>query len=204
MKSFVKIFFCIVAGILLFSCTGKELSPVEYVKWIENENNGLRKSKTMDELEFQVQMKPNDYVLLKEENINPLQKKSDFEKEKKQLGDMQYFTLKIKVPDDTDPLKYKIADKNEYFARVKYYSFDIQNDLSLVDGNDTVPCSLMHFERTFGISPEIICLLGFPPSKSKDGVQDKTFMYYDRVFNTGNLVFNFSKKDILQAPKLKS
>jgi hypothetical protein len=28
--------------------------------------------------------------------------------------------------------------------------------------------------------------------------------YYDRIFNNGNIIFNFFKKDILQTPKLKS
>lgn len=196
-----------IAAFVIFFAGGSEmeLDPVAYVNWMEEEQNGLKQSKSMDAIDFEVQLKTKEYVLLKEVNIDPRTHRDDFEKEKKTVGDMQYFTLKIKTPEGVDPLKYKLGDKNEYFARIKYYSFDIQDDISLVDGRDTLWCALMHFERTFGVAPEITCLLGFPPSKQGETeVRDKTIIYYDRVFNSGNLFFGFSKQDILQVPKLKS
>lgn len=204
MNLLYKIFFVFAAALLLLGCSQKELSPVDYVKWMEKDGNGFRKTKAIDKLEFEVQMKPVDYILLKEENIDPGTKKQDFENEKKQLGDMQYFTLKIKTPEGTDPLKFQLANKDEFYARVKYYSFDIQSDLSLVDGKDTIHCVLAHFERNYGLAPEITCLLGFPAHQKNSTQNDKSFIYYDRVFNSGNLIFGFSKQDILNAPKLKS
>jgi len=191
--------------LLLFACKPSMLDPFEYVQWIEDAGNGLKKSKEIDKIEFIVQFKTTDYILLKENSINPLSEKEKFENEKKELGDLQYFTLKIKTPEGTDPLKFCLSGQDEYFARVKYYSFEIQNDLSLVDGSDTIQCVLSHFERNYGIAPEITCLVGFPPKDKKSpSIEDKSLIYYDRVFNNGNLVFAFSKKDISQTPKLKS
>jgi len=201
----MKLFYQIAAVVFLSGCTRMDLTPVNYVKWMEDESNGLRQSKMIDQLEFQVQLKTNEYVLLKEENIIPAGRKDEFEKEKKELGEMRYFTFKIKTPDGTDPLKFRLADKEEYYARVKYYSFDVQNDFQLVEGKDTLSCSLAHFERNFGIAPEITCLLGFPPARSEAMQQEnKSFVYYDRVFNSGRLIFSFSKENINHIPKLKS
>src|SRR5690349_650513 len=85
----------------LVSCGQSVLEPVEYVKWVEDAAHGLVKSKEFDNIEFKMQLKTKDYILLKEENIDPHADKKGFEQEKNELGDLQYFTLKIKTPDGT-------------------------------------------------------------------------------------------------------
>ena len=49
--------------ILLCSCSG--VSPAEYVKWVEDEENGLRKTKTVGEYEFNIQYCPSSYLEIK-------------------------------------------------------------------------------------------------------------------------------------------
>jgi hypothetical protein len=179
------------------------LEPEEYVQWIQNPENGFKKEKTIDDLIFTAQYKPNEYIICMEERAPQLQD-SLVKRKLEELSELQYFDFKITLKaGEGELLKYKLSSSDEYNKRVNYFAFNMQNDIQLVEGNDTLPCSLFHFERAYDITPSSTFLLGFPVNKNS-GKEDKTLIVYDKTFNKGFIKLTFSNNELKNLPKLKT
>ena len=98
-------------------------------------------------------------------------------------------------------MKLGLEQKEDYYLRLKYYSFDIQNDLKLIDGQDTMKCVFSHFERTYGILPYIKIVTAFEKSKKQGG--DKIFSYNDKTFNKGIVNLMVKDKALKNIPDIK-
>lgn len=175
----------------------------DYVQWVQNSENGFRKEKVIDDLTFFVQYKPYEYIVSVEERKEEI---SDTLLKSKiaEINDMQYYDFKISLNEGAgELLKYQLASPQEYAERVNYFAFNMQKDIQLAEGNDTLPCTLYHFERAYDAAPSSTFLLGFPLSENKSQ-QEKTLLVYDRTFNKGMLKFTFRKKDLKNLPKIKT
>lgn len=185
------------------SGAAKTMDVDDYVHWVQDMKNGFRKEKSIAGLMFSAQFKPYEYIVCLEEKKRELAD-STVIKKVSELTDMQYYNLKISLRDaEGELLKYQLHSAQEYQERVNYFAFGMQHDIQLVEGTDTLPCILYHFERSFDASPVSTLLLGFAIRKQADA-QDKTLLVYDRTFNSGLIKFTFSKKDLKNLPKLKT
>jgi hypothetical protein len=181
---------------VLFACSKKQVSAGDYVKYVEEESNGLKVSKNMGDIKYLLQYKPIDYVLLKENPTEPKIKKEDVE-------GMQYFTLSYALTNqEKDVLRYNLSGQADYYERVNYMSYGLQQDIYLVDGKDTLPCILFNFVRAYGLSPKADVMLGFEKNKSGK-TEDKLIVLVDKVFNGGIIKLKVSKKDIEKIPQVK-
>ncbi|MCW3084172.1 MAG: hypothetical protein JWP12_1538 [Bacteroidetes bacterium] len=179
------------------------LDAAAYVRWMQDPENGLKKEKKIDELTFSVQYKTPEYVTCMELRGRPCTD-SVLRKNIGELKDMQYYDLKILLNDgSSELLKYKNTSPQQYNDRVNYFAFGMQNDLALVDGNDTLRCDLYHYERAYDVTPSATMLLGFI-KKSNNDKNDKTLIFYDRTFNKGMLKFKFAATGLYNKPKLKT
>lgn len=185
----------------------KELVPRDYAKWIENTNNGLRIEKEIGDYIFDIQYKPLDYAALLEIKKDSVSKQ-EIEKIKKEMEGLQYYTLKISAKNFSgDILKYKLNDMGNYSKRVEYFSFGMQNDLKIIEQGDTLPCTLHHFERSYGLSPYITFDLGFQDKdekKEKKESDEKIVYYNDSILGIGPIKIAFKNKDIQNIPRLKT
>jgi len=217
-KTFLFIFYPFVT--VLFSCTGnftsnnaiisdplpekstEELPPTEYVAWCRSTENNLKKSKEIGDITFSLLYKPAEYVACTEDEDCSLS--ADTLKEKlKELEGLDYYDLRIELTSaQGELLKYNVESAQEYGQRVNYFAFDMQRDIKLIEGKDTLDCKLFHFERAYDVAPYATFLLGFP--KSKSSTAEKTFFYQDKVFEKGIIKFTFSPNDLAQIPKLKT
>lgn len=185
--------------LLFYSCGKQNLSPDYYVKWVENENNGLSLSKDFNDVNFQILYKPIDYIVAKE-YLNGNLKKEDIKNRVKELSNMQYFTLRIKSKNSNELLNANISSENEYYQRLEYFMGPMQDDIKLIENNDTIPCALHHFERTYGLAPYNNFVLAFAPSKSNNA--DKYFVFEDKILGTGKVTLQLKLKDINNIPNL--
>ena len=175
----------------------------EYLKWVQNPENGFRKNKEMAEINFSVQFKPYEYIVCMEERTNEIAD-SLLKRKRTELEGVQYYDLKISLTEkEGELLKYNLSSSDQYSKRVKYFAFEMQNDIQLVEGNDTLPCVLYHFERTYDTSPSCTILLGFDMNLKSISKQ-KTLLVYDRTFNKGLLKFTFKENKFLNLPKLQT
>lgn len=194
-----------------YACTNPQLSPKAYIAWIENENNGLKTTQLAGDYRISLQYKPLEYVVMLNERNDNIDK-ATMDKGIEEIKDMQYYTLRINTKDEkTEMLRTNLTETNEYYQRIEYFSFHLKNDLYLVDGTDSLPCGLFHFERSYGVSPGNNFLLAFPLSKKeieqrkngKNYSEEKTLVYNDRFLNTGTVKLEIKKSALENIPGLK-
>lgn len=182
---------------------GEALDPAAYVRWMKDEDNGFRNEKTIGDLTFSAQYKTPEYITCMELHGMPCMD-SVLKKNRSGLSDMQYYDLKILLADGSgELLKYKLSSSGQYNERVNYFAFGMQQDISLVDGKDTLPCALYHFERAYDVMPSATIVLGFSKKNGRD-TNDKTLLVDDRTFNKGMLKFKFAAAELNNKPKLKT
>ena len=179
----------------------KELFPSEYVKWVQNKDNGFLKEQTNGDMTFSLLYKPIDYIICQEERKDDIKTES-VKTKTAELGGMDYYDLKISLDKEQgELLKYKIAAPAEYNERVKYFAFDMQKDVMMIHGSDTISCAMFHFEREYDAAPEAIFLLAFPKHNK---IGKRTILFHDKVFGNGIIKFDYSGKEISRLPKLKT
>lgn len=197
------------AFIILFSACGgrEELGMNEYVRWVENIDNGLKKEKKIDQFAYRVFYKPAEYIALKEnrdliENLSP----EAIINRAKDLENYYQFNFDIvSVDGRTSVLQHNLSGgQQEYGARINYLVSQAQQDFKLVYGQDTLPCTNYHFEQTFGLSALNTIVLGFEkPKETQNQEEDIQLVFSNRLFNTGDIKFLFSKNKLAQIPRLK-
>jgi len=181
------------------------------MKYVKNEENGLKQIKEITGVEFALQYEPINFKLLKKVKNKSLSSEQ-YNNEINEMIGSQYFILRIKLTDSgEDLLKYEVANAEEYSERVQYFSFGIQNDFYLLEGADSLKCKLFHFERSYGISGNCTLLLGFDSNdeliKQKESfkekvIKDKILVYNDKVFGLGPIKYSIKKEDINNIPEL--
>lgn len=204
MKYKFYIIFFIACITILYACSENVLKPMAYIKWIEDPLNGLKISKTINELSFEVQYKPYDYIIARELKKDRI-KREEYEKIVKEIEGMQYYNFVIRVKDESGSvLKYKTSGEEEYNERLNYFLFNAQNDIYLIEDNDTLKCELYHFERNFGLAPynTILCAFYEGTSIDKKSLQDKVFVFNDKTFGYGLIQLPLAASSLRNIPSL--
>lgn len=184
------------------SITKERMSPGSYVKWVEDEKNGLKEHKVIDDMVYTAQYKPYDYIICEEEKKDVIPD-TIVKSELKELNGLQYIDLKIALKSGQgELLKYNLPSTEDYNGRVNYFSFGMQKDIQLIQNGDTLPCVLFHFERIYDIAPYATFLMGFPLGKHPEA--DKTLQFSDHVFNKGIIKFFFKGKEVKNTPSLET
>ena len=195
---------CQILLIWIFSaCSNKALAPRDYISWVNNPKNGLKVNEDVGDFIFCLQFEPLPYVALREQ-YKGLTTQKEIDKMIDERKDFQYFTLAIESSDKkTDILKKDIGSKGDYYARIQYFSYMMQQDLSLVDGTETLPCMLFQFQRDYNMTPFQTFILGFPKSAKSQKIQDKVLVYQDKVLGLKKVEIKIAASDIEKLPKLK-
>lgn len=173
-----------------------ELNPSELVKYVQSAENGLKHQVKSSELIYTALYKPVDYVICMEEGSEEISKQTADTK-RKELEEMQYIDLKIETPEGEF---LQNGNPEDYSRKINYCSFNMQKDIKLIEGSDTLPCGMFHFERTNDIVPYATFLLGFPV-KNRD--KDKILVINDKLFDKGMIRLIFKSTDIKKTPALK-
>jgi hypothetical protein len=184
MRTFIIILF---AGSLLASCSKTKMNGPDYVRFIEDEANGLKVSKNIGEVKYTLQYKPAAYIRLREN-------------QKSAEDGMQYYTLSLSLVDQhKDIMRYDLHGQNEYYERANYLSYGLMNDIFLVENGDTLKCELFNYVRTYGLSPQADMVIGFRQPVLK-AAADKLFVLDDKLFGGGLIKLKISAEDIENLP----
>lgn len=180
----------------------EELNPTAYVQWCEDPANGLQKNKQIEDLTYSLFHKPVEFIALQEEKTEHMSAQV-LKKKMAELDGLDYYDFKIQLTkDEGELLKHNLSSNGEYEERLNYFSFNMQQDIKMIEGLDTVDCALFHFERAYDVAPYAIFLVGFP--KGDKDLISKTFFYQDNVFHKGIIKFTFTKDELSGLPKLKT
>jgi hypothetical protein len=174
----------------------EKLSPAEYMAWVQNKENGLKVEKTIGEFTYSAQYKPLAYVALLELKSDTVSE-AVLKQKMEEFSGLQYFTLQISADSQQELLKKNLTETNDYYGRIQYFSFDMQRDLKLIEGKDTLNCELFHFERVYGLAPYARFVLGFPKTNDQ---HDKTLFLDEKVFGSGKVYLTIQAKNNNQLP----
>lgn len=194
--------FLILVLLVIFIGTGCRQSYLvgsEYMQYVENEKNGLKHTKQIGDMSFQMQYCPTEYLLLNEHKTEQLS--HEIVEERLMHNDsMLFFKLRIKADGSNDVLNYQLNSSDDYYARIQYMSYGFEESIALVHKVDTIFPALFHFERTYGIAPYTDFMLAFDTGIKEDGTFQ--ILIDDKVFDNGLLKFTYKAEDIYSIPKL--
>ena len=180
------------------ACSENTLTPEKYIAYVDNKDNGFIVERSIDHIRFQAQYRPADYLASMDLLRNPALSYVDVLKE---IDSLQFFCFRIGNEGNSgDVLKHDITTGAEYIKRLEYLAFAARNDFMLLSGNDSLSCSLYHFERSHNLAPYHTIMMAFPAIKRDD--QARTLSYNDQLFGSGRVNFYFAPETVNKIPKL--
>lgn len=192
--------------VLLFflSCNGgvKVLTPEQYQIWVKKSENKLVRIKEINGFRFTTKFKPNELLILQSPELLNSQSSIDSVMEI-QRGVVNFVMDIGSIDGQQSLLRANIVSEEDYYQRLFYYTNEVQKDLYLVEGQDTLPCAFYHFEQTYNLSPVNSLIMEFQRKEASSAYKDLHLIYDDRVLNTGIMKFQFEKSFLNNLPQLK-
>lgn len=185
------LFFCT----LIISCTKSDLAPAELIKWIENKENGLIKEETIDGAKYTISLHPSQYM----------KARAIIEKDSFMLANYKdhNYSVVVKMEPSDNQTQFLILgaiDKSEPFGRINYYLNGIQNDIKVLNGEDTLAVENLVYERLYNVSPAQLILFGFDVKNIAKPIK---IIIDDRAIGTGKMQFEFNEKTLQSIPQIK-
>lgn len=202
-------------SIYLGSCTGKgSIGPQDYIGWIGDPENGLIVEKEIGELVYKAKYCPYDYEILRTMKNSGEEINSDTYHTKLSSGvGSQKFVIEIKnANEEGDVLASGAKSDDEYRQRIVYLSYNVGNDIILIDGPDTLLCKLAQFEQMYKSAPyvRINAVFEMPTEQASQfqlGLRpesnDKTLIFNDVVWGNGIVKLRISADDLNNIPELE-
>jgi hypothetical protein len=202
MKAANKIYqlFILIIVSCVMSCKQSSLSKEAYASYIDSEKSELVQSKEIGNFTVQCEYKTPEYIALRESNKDGEQVNQTKINEYKNT---LHFYLKFSSTNQTDFLKEGIENAEEYGHRLAYFTEHIQNNISVVLDNDTIPCSYSYFERNYGVQKGSTLLVGFDKINSElETIPNMSFIYDDQVLGIGPIIFRYKSQNLKNIPQL--
>ncbi len=177
---------------LILSCgnRGKQMSPAEYIRYMEASPDMVKKVEA-GSIVYTVQLATPEYMTSKE--LNGSNDKAAFSQRLKERKSSLFFLIGIESKDKNHSLN------NEGMAL--YYGSTVVNDVSLQAGNVRLAPIVCHFENNLGLTDKNTLVTGFyVPDTLKEEVQ---FELNDRYAGNPLVKASFSMKDVSSLPSLK-
>lgn len=186
---------------LSLSNTKTELPLEQLVKWVGEKENDLSKTKDISEMTYHLSYMTKECMAYMELKDKPYSKE-DLQKTLGYYSEMSYFNFRIELKaGQGELLKYNLKSPQQYTERISYVSFEMQKDIYLVQGKDTLLPGLYHFERTFDVAPFTTVMLAFDNKKFNPS-EEFTVVYNDKLFNKGFIKYNYKPKQLIDLPNL--
>lgn len=189
-------------GLASFLVSDNGVTPEKYLEIYQKGKTKFEQRHLTDEIHYALKYIPQELKLINLEKKGAMNQEL-FDEFKKDDKNYHEFLMQLSIPSFGDEfLKFKLDEGMTYEERLKYYSFEMKNDIKLVvDKQDTLPCTTYIFERNFGASPNASFTLGFELPRSYDQF---TILLNDKAFGNNDLTFDYLRKDIKLLPTLKN
>lgn len=183
----------------LVACQSKELDPKTYMAWFGQHRTEHTVSAQQGDIIASVAYLPADWLAVNEAGTDH---PAEIATARKEYEGLEYYRLRVALQSGQgDVLQYAATSTEEYYQRVEYFSFAMQQDLRLLVGPDTLPCKLFHFERNYGAAPYMDFMLGF--EERPGSAFDRAFIYDDIVYTKSPIQLTIPFQNIQRIPKLK-
>ncbi|MEO0473299.1 MAG: hypothetical protein AAF206_27045 [Bacteroidota bacterium] len=195
------ILFPLTCFLLLTACRSREMNPAEYTSWAQGESSLLHQQKEMGPYQFDLVWQPMQLQLAQAmmDGHIPNEELSDIQAEGARSS---HFQMRITPDDQGEPLlQFMAHDDQSYQNAYAYLAYDLQKDLKLVQGADTLRPSLYHFEQGHDLTPHGTLVFAF--DLPEDKLSGYKLHYDDKILGIGPLRFGLAQLDQSQLPTLK-
>ena len=179
----------------------KNLQPNDYIRYVQDKQNGLKKEVIVDGWQYDIQYRPYEYILLFEQA-------GDLSKSSKRLAELSgtaWFNISFKrTSDSVSAMRYGLSSKEDYDRRVDYYLNQASKDLVLVyDKRDTLHPISYEFENNYNLTPQETIVVGFGlPKGEKEPRRDMQLCWTDHVFKNGIIKALYLSDELRKIPNL--
>jgi hypothetical protein len=188
----------VLVSVLCLCACRDGLSPQEYAHWIEDPANGLNITKNEKGYRFTLNYQPIEYIVAMQLRQSEIPEKV-LKEEINKMEDLQYYTFKLSTQDGKPVFS---GDSLNFPEKMIYLLSGMQKDMVLLEGADSLPCKLFHFEEANGVLPYDNCVMAF--ERSKGTQQDKTFLYRADKLGIDWVKIPVKAAEINKIPKLKT
>jgi hypothetical protein len=187
--------------LLITSCNPTLVTEQQLIAYIQDEDNGLIKTKEQNGYKLTVYYKPTDFVI-NQYTENGVIEKPKLDTLKKQFKNYAYFVLSLQK--DKSNALYNMEQGYDAFSEtLQTLAFRMDQYVQLTTSNsDTIPVADFIYPRLYGASPSTDILFVFNNTQfsKNDWVQ---FNVKEFGLGVGRKNFRFKTSDIQQIPTLK-
>jgi hypothetical protein len=191
-----------VTSLLIGGCSNKrKLPPKEFIGFLSSSESGLTLKKNFNGINYKARMYTPELLALTQSE-SPINSEPELKKKAAECSDRLNFIFFI---EDESKINYTVKstvfDKQRYGAIMAYANTDMKNDFMLVQGKDTLACSILHLEPANSVHPLLRISLGF--NGVNPTTKEYTLVYNDNIFNNGPIKFHYSQSTFDHLPEVK-
>ncbi len=181
----------------------------DFVKWLNNQENGLCITKYINGLEIKVKYLPSVYLSYKDLSDKKMINKHEVDSLMEYYNKSMTFLMTI-GPDEreekgSDVMFKGVKDYKEYKKRICDLNFEIENYVSINTKENTYKPVLMNLENIYGLENSRSMTFVFAPiEKGQTDIytsEDIDFIFNDDFLGTGTNHFLFKRKDVNNIPE---
>lgn len=192
----------LILAICFAACDKGKLPPTDYIRYVNDKENGLRVIYPGKDIEYTVQYRPTEYIAaneLRSEELN----EGDMNRVKKELGGLQYYTLSLTPSNSTTGIElFARTENGEVNPKYEYWAYGMQHDIYLIEGMDTLYPALFHYEDTYGVKPSSDWSIAFEKRDTNMAHADKIFVINDQISGKGSIKLKITKEAINSIPSI--
>lgn len=192
----------------LVSC-GDSRTVGEYEAWLNDPEQGVRKSRSIDGLDITLKYIPPELLAYNELRNGEPDAGISMDSLRRQYAGTLNFLMTIEpsegVKDGSDVMTRGISSQQELTGRILTMNFDFGELISMQTPSGTVKPLLAHFEGSYGLRKERQVVLAFASEiegKPVLGTDTLDISFVDKVFDTGIHHFVFETSRLRAASEL--
>lgn len=190
----------LLSALLLGACSDLMVkTPQELEKYVQKEDNGLKKANTIGDVSLSMAYRPTSLLINQTLSAAPTPQEVDSLKQifEKNL----YFALSLSGA-GKEIETYKIANGAAFGERIQTLAFGMGQMLTIMnEKQDTLPLVDYFYQRTFGVGKSSDFLLVLDRDKVMQG-KECNFLLREFGLGIGNQSFKFSTSDIDKTPEI--
>ncbi|MFY0482513.1 hypothetical protein ACI6PS_07890 [Flavobacterium sp. PLA-1-15] len=193
--------FLVVFLALLCSCQNSFETVEEMTAYLEEEDNGYRYSKMVNGVDYVLQYKPTDLMVLQE--VGDTLAEDKIEKLRQKYGRYLYFTLSMSK-NNKELLSGVVHDKQRFGSMVQDLAFEMDQKIHLVSSQkDTLSMVDFVYPRMYGMTNSTTIMVVYPRDEKHLGEQYLNFSIQDLGLNTGEVKFKVATQSLRNQPTLR-
>ena len=206
MESRIALLLFFSMSLSFLGCKNKNENFENYLKYLNEPENGLMKERSIAGVKFTVKYLPPDYLIhhelkFREEVVDS----SILMQLKNKYANSLIFLLIISPAQNEkfDVTKVGVSNYKEFDQRIMELSFGMQENLQLEFKEHNIQASIAQLERVYALKKGRHINIAFDKSdllKQHLINEDIYLIYHDRIFQTGINKFHFKSSDLNRIP----